>query len=126
MRHQEDVQQRYVIHWFRLQYPDLQGLLYHIPNGQNVGPKVGARLKASGLVSGIPDLHLAVPTEDYPGLYIEMKTEKGRNTPTQRHMQQMLKDVGYCVEVCRSFDEARSVITEYLTGLDLETTFLKV
>ena len=114
MRYEEDIHQGYLVQWFKLRYSELEGLLYHIPNGQNVGMRAGARLKRSGLISGIPDLHLAYPTSLHPGLYIEMKSLKGRSSPQQKRIQGKLRDAGYRVEVCNSFNSAKAVIEDYL------------
>jgi len=116
MKYTEEAHQKYVVQYFNLKYPHLEGLLYHIPNGQNVGVRAGYRLKKAGLVSGLPDLHIAIPTNEHPGLYIEMKSEKGRCTLRQSKMQAILRSVGYRVEVCHSWIEARDVIDDYLKG----------
>lgn len=116
MRYEEEIQQTRVVMWFQVTYPSLAGLFYHIPNGQNVGVRAGARLKRCGLVSGVPDLHLAVPTSKYPGLYIEMKSEKGRCSTTQKSLHEKLRLVGYRVEVCHDYLSAQAVITQYLEG----------
>ena len=42
--------------WFNNTYPHLRGLLYHVPNGEKRDPITANKLKAMGVVAGIPDL----------------------------------------------------------------------
>ncbi len=76
--------------WFRKKYPDLQRLLFAIPNGASLQGSTTMRakqwnkLKKEGAVTGASDLFLAVPSGDCPGLFIEMKRgRKERNSQSQ-------------------------------------------
>ena len=72
------------------------------------------RLKREGVISGVPDLFLAVPKLHYGGLWIELKNGKdGRITPSQKIMHKEL-ECSYMVKVVRSFDEFKYVINNYL------------
>ena len=90
-------------------------LLMHIPNGGNVGARNGANLKAMGVRAGTPDYFLAYPSGKYHGLWIEMKSETGRVSPEQKTAIEVLGKQGYLAVVCRSTDEARLTIEQYLT-----------
>jgi len=118
INYEEQKSQASVIRWFNLAYSHIANLLYHIPNGQNVGPKVGARLKNMGLRPGVPDLCLSIPKMDgrtvIPSLFIEMKSSRGQLTQQQRQMKELLETQGHRVVVCRSFEEAINAIEEYL------------
>lgn len=79
--------QQCVIKWgqqpeIRSKWPEL-ALLYHIPNERYCTPVQGKQLKRAGVRSGVPDLCLPAPRGGYHGLYIEMKTEKGRTSHEQ-------------------------------------------
>ena len=87
----------------------------HIPNGGNVGARNGKNLKAMGVRAGTPDYFLAHPSGKYHGLWIEMKTSDGRVSPEQRIAIEVLGKQGYLAVVCRSTDEARLTIEQYLT-----------
>ena len=63
---------------------------------------------------GVPDLFLALPINDRPGLYIEMKNEKGVLQPEQKKYRDRLKKVGYSWEICRSLEGFKKIITKYL------------
>ena len=94
-------------------YPELQ-LLHAIPNGGHRHIVVAARMKAEGVKAGVPDICLPVPRGGFFGLYIEMKTRTGKLSPDQGWWLAALQGMGYRAAMCRSFDEARQLIEEYL------------
>lgn len=113
----EDVIQAQVISWAKRQakvYPELTRL-FHVPNGGQRHAAVAAKLQGQGVKPGVPDLCLPVPRFGCHGLWIEMKTQAGRVSPHQKDWIAFLRCVGYRVEVCRSFDEARDVLLSYLS-----------
>lgn len=103
-------------------------LLYAIPNGgirpskartdkrgRTVRYSVEAqKLRAEGVKSGVPDICLPVPSGQYHGLYIELKTRRGRPSVAQRKWIAALRRHGYRAEVCRGWEAARAVIEDYL------------
>lgn len=112
----EDTIQAQIVQWATLQagvYPEL-ARLFHVPNGGQRHAVVAAKLKLQGVKPGVPDLCLPVPRFGCPGLWIEMKTAVGRVSKCQQDWIEYLKGAGYRVEVCRSFDEARDALVEYL------------
>lgn len=128
MKHAESKLQQACVKWFRLQYPQYAKLLFAIPNGGARNEITGSLLKAEGVVAGVPDLMLAVSNlsidldipcnyyigKHYHGLFIEMKAEGGKVTPRQAEMHELLSWAGYEVAVCRSFDEFKETIENYL------------
>lgn len=100
---------------FRLRNPRLRDLLIAIPNGGQRHVKVAAKLKAEGVVAGVPDLLLAVPAGEYHGLFIEMKNgSAGKVSEHQRRMMMILSQHGYKCEVCRTREEFFNTIQCYL------------
>ena len=53
------------VRWFRYQYPHHASLLFAVPNGGRRDAVTGARLKAEGVVAGVADLLLFVPTKQH-------------------------------------------------------------
>lgn len=112
------------VRWFRLQYPDLAPLLFAVPNGGARSKATAGKLKAEGVVPGVADLILLVPQWFttwrgqqgclYAGLCIEMKTEKGRQSPEQGLWQLKVEQHGYKYAVVRSLDEFMNTINQYL------------
>ena len=50
---------------------------------------------------GYPDLFLAVPRGGYHGLYVELKSNRGRLTDEQEMMLALLAEQGYKTAVCK-------------------------
>lgn len=115
-KYKEHIEQENLIKWFRIQHPEYKDLFIHVPNGQNVGVRQGARLKGMGLCAGFPDLFLFVPRGGYNGLAIEMKAPKGRPTQRQLTVINQLTEQNYQAHVCFGFDDAVEKIKEYLHG----------
>ena len=99
----------------RSRLPEL-ALLHAIPNGGHRHKATAARLKAEGVKRGVPDVCLPVARNGAHGLYIELKTERGKPTPEQLGWIRALRRQGYAAEVCRGWEQARSMIEHYLTA----------
>jgi hypothetical protein len=113
MVHEESKTQQQCVKWFRLQYPHL--VLFAIPNGGRRGKVEAAIMKGEGVLAGVADLFLMLPSFCCPhGLFIEMKTPDGRQSDSQREFERKATEKGYCYKICRSFDEFRNEIENYL------------
>ena len=96
------------INWFRAKYP--QVLIFAIPNGEKRAITVAKRLKAEGVVRGIPDLF--IPQFN---LWVEMKRiSGGRLSPEQKGMIQYLEGIGQKVIVGKGAADASRQILEFL------------
>lgn len=89
-------------------------MLFAIPNGGQRNIITATKLKAEGVKSGVPDIMLAYPSSHAHGLFLEMKSPKGKVSTNQREWIGALSASGYMCVVCYSFDEAKKVICEYL------------
>jgi hypothetical protein len=111
----EDELQMQCVQWMDLAYPKLSSYFYAISNGWNRTSKLlGWKFKRMGIRRGIPDLCLAIPTEKYHGLYIELKFGKGVLSDHQKYMKSLLEKVGYKVITCWTIDEFMKEIKFYL------------
>ena len=72
-------------------------------------------LRAQGVKSGVPDLCLPVARGASHGLYIELKRQRGGRISEEqvRWINGLLKQ-GYAAAICKGWQEAASVITDYL------------
>lgn len=113
----ESVEQICLFRWATYEegkYPEL-ALMYHIPNGGKRNITTAKRLKAEGVKSGVPDIHLPVARHGFHGLYIELKKKKGNSTTeNQDHWLEDLNAQGYYAIVCRGWEEASNKIINYL------------
>lgn len=102
--------------WFRRAYPTKRMLLFSSLNGLKLagGAKQGARLKRAGMTAGVADLFLSIPSGDLAGLYIEMKTPKGRQQPNQKEFEQAVLKEGYGYVIPRSLKEFKRLVKTYL------------
>jgi len=96
--------------------PEL-ALMFAIPNGGQRNIIVATRLKAEGVKSGVPDIFLPVARGGAHGLFIELKTEKGKPSGNQREWIGDLNFVGYCAVFCYGWEHAKDTILEYLKGV---------
>ena len=113
MKQPEHILQVNCVNYFRLRYP--KGLIYAIPNGGQRNVIVASKLKAEGVLSGVPDLHITIAKKGFHGLYIELKNGKsGKVSDNQQTIMDKLQSEGYRCEVCRSFDEFRNVVNDYM------------
>lgn len=122
------------VRWFRLQYPAYASLLFHPKNeadGATSGKKIAINA-ASGVVPGVPDLILALPsykngkngalnrgTEIFYGLGIELKYGKTNNqTANQKRFQGYWQCAGYKYALCRSLEDFIKVVRDYMLSVD--------
>lgn len=100
--------------WFRYQHALVASLLLAIPNGGKRSKATAGKLKAEGVLVGVADLFLALPRQGAHGLWIEMKTSTGRQSPEQRAFQQRVTAEGYAYVVSRSLEDFQTTLNAYL------------
>lgn len=120
MEQKESQEQIQLIQWCR-QFPWGQ-FLFHIANESVGGYGWMIRNRQMGIRKGVPDLFLPVPMQGYHGLFIEMKSPKGRLSHEQGQWLKALNTFGYRVAVCKSFDEAKNELEEYMRDGKAEET----
>jgi len=115
LEHDEQVA---VIRWFRQQADEFgvePEMLFAIPNGGLRHPATAKKLVDEGVVAGVADLFLAVPTTAAFGLWIEMKRKKGgTQKPEQKLFEQRMRSRGYEYVLCRGAAAAIEAIEQYL------------
>ena len=99
-------QQIFTYHWNN--YPEQRGLLFHVYNGA-VNKVQGAQLKSKGMVKGVSDMVYLRPGGK--PLFLELKTEKGRQSPAQKDWERKVTNAGYEYKLIRSLDEFKSIIS---------------
>jgi len=105
-----------VMEWAELQSPKMPELklLFAVPNGGHRHKPVAMKLKKEGVKRGVPDLCLPVARHGYHGLFIEMKSAKGRLSVHQQKWADSLHQQDYLVYVCNDAESAIKRIKRYL------------
>lgn len=102
----EHVEQREFVSWFRKTFPAVRILA--IPNGSQRSRTTGARLKAEGVVAGVPDL--LIPAWN---LWVEMKrADGGAVSAVQKDWHRYLESIDHTVLVCAGFAQAKEKVEE--------------
>ena len=105
----EHAEQVTFLNWFKLQYPKV--LIFAIPNGGYRDPRTVQKLKAEGVVSGIPDTF--IPEW---GIWVEMKRIKGGTiSKEQKVIHAYLEKIGQIVIVGRGWQDAKEKLLKSLT-----------
>lgn len=102
------------VRWFRFAYPKLRYALFAVPNGGRRDDITGAKLKEEGATAGVSDLILLRSNRHYGALCVEMKTQKGKQSDTQKKWQVEIERMGSKYIICRSFDDFQREVVEYL------------
>ena len=68
----------------------------------------GARLKAMGMVAGVADMIYL--RENLPPLFVEFKTDIGRQSYDQKLFQEVAEKTGAVYVLCRDFDHFKSIL----------------
>ena len=104
----EHAEQVGFVNWFRTRFEGV--LIFAVPNGEKRAIKVAERLKAEGVVRGIPDLF--IPEWN---LWIEMKRVKGgRLSPEQKEIIGYLESIGQTVLVGKGAKHASELVLKYI------------
>jgi hypothetical protein len=99
------------------EFPETRYSLFHVANEvdrPDANAMLGARRRAEGIVRGVSDLILMLPRKGYHALCIEMKTETGYQSSFQKDWQKIVESNGYRYVVCRSVEQFRDILTDYL------------
>lgn len=97
-------------------HPEIR-LLHAIPSGDWRGWSTGKKLKAQGVIPGIPDLCLPVARSGFHGLYLELKKKGGCPSQDQWRVLEDLHHQGYFVRVSNHLPTSINLITDYLNEL---------
>jgi hypothetical protein len=69
------------------------------------------KLKSTGVVAGVSDLIVLLPNRC---LFIEVKTEIGRQSDKQKEFEQIVKNLGFDYQLVRSLDDFLTFINLYI------------
>ena len=93
--------------------------LHHVPNGGPRSKAAAGKLKAMGVVAGVPDIFLPVAAREFHGLYIELKAPGATLSPAQGACIAALANQGYNVGIYIGWLAAARHLCWYLDRDDL-------
>jgi hypothetical protein len=100
--------QKAVVSWIRKFHPHL--VVAAIPNGEQRSKTTGVKLKAEGVLAGIPDLIIAMPNGG--SIWLEMKTKSGKISTVQKEIHSRLNVLGHTVVVGYGAQDAIKQLVE--------------
>jgi hypothetical protein len=105
-----------MVKWFGYKYPECT--LFAIPNGHKRNAITGAILKREGVVAGVADLFLMKSNNKYHGLWIEVKTDKGKQSESQKEFERKALREGYKYVICKNIDQFINEVETYINDND--------
>lgn len=114
--HDESNEQIAAMDWLRAQYPNIALHTLHIGNERKATHFAGYMMKRMGVLKGASDLFMAYPVGIYHGLFIEVKSMRGKPTVEQRAFIDRMRAVGYRAEICYGAEQVINTMKSYLGG----------
>lgn len=108
--HQESDIQISCVKWFRLQYP--RYIIFAVPNGGTRKKMEMVWMLREGILPGVADLVICGDRGKI--LFVEMKTQKGKQNQHQKEFEEKAKELGFEYFVCRSLDDFMKVVREWV------------
>lgn len=124
MKNEEHLLQVDCVNWFHTNYPDI--VIFAIPNGGQRHITVAKKLKAEGVLAGVPDLFImkahwcnnsggcSCGKILAHGFFIELKIGKNKRTINQEDFNKKVHKAGYWSALCYSLEEFQVDCIEYL------------
>ena len=103
----EDRLQQEAYHLFHNTYPNLRGLLFHVPNGGARNAREGAKFKTMGVRPGVADFIFLFDGSAY---MIELKTKRGKQSQDQINWEFVIRKQGFAYFIIRSLAEFQILI----------------
>ena len=108
----EERLQTEVINWIKEKHPNVRYCASL--GGIYTGPRQAIKAKRTGYSRGFPDLQICEARGGKFGLFIEIKTIKGRATEAQKEWIEDLNLRGYHAEICKGLPLVIKSIENYL------------
>lgn len=103
----EHAEQVGFLNWFKSRYPGV--MIIAIPNGGKRDIRTATKLKAEGVLRGVPDLFIPAF-----GTWIEMKKPGGKLSPAQKDVIAYLKSIGHTVIIGFGAEDASKQVLKHM------------
>ncbi len=112
--HNESNEQIAAMDWLRAQHPKIALHTLHIGNERKATYYAGYIMKRMGVLRGASDIFMAWPSGGFHGLFVEVKSKRGRPSPDQLAFIERMRSVGYKAEVCYGAEEVINTMQQYI------------
>jgi len=86
---------------------------FAIANGGLRHRLVAIKLKMEGVKSGVADMFWMVSNDNWKGLFVEVKIEKGKQSQSQKEFEAIAIKHGYYYAIVRSINDCISLIYRF-------------
>jgi hypothetical protein len=103
---EDQLQQKVVIDFnnsFSLKNMTPRAIIFAVPNGGSRNLLEAKKLKATGVLAGVSDLICIAP--DKKIYFLELKTEKGVQSDSQKDFEKRVTDLGYCYVLIKNWQD---------------------
>lgn len=111
----EDQIQSECVKWFNnnycLKHHVPRCAIFSVPNGGFRNKVEAMKLVATGMKAGVSDLIVLLPNR---ALFIELKTETGKQSDSQKEFEQIVKALGFDYYIIRNLESFQKIIDVYL------------
>ena len=104
--------QTHIVNYIKIKYPKVR--FCASLGGIRTSISQARKAKKTGYWAGFPDLQICEPNRLYHGLFIEIKTEKGKPTKSQKEWVEALNKRGYKAVICKGFEQCKEELDKYL------------
>lgn len=99
-----------------LKHPKVLDQTFHIPNEKKVSPLNGFISQQMGTKPGVSDLFIAYPVGVFNGMFLEMKSEKGKLTKLQSIFLKNMQAAGFYAVVAYGAKQAMELVESYFNS----------
>lgn len=115
MRNIESKLQMGCVLWFRYAYPQYNLNLFSVPNGGYRTKTTAVTMQREGVISGVSDLLLLLPSKEYSGLCLEIKIKPNKQSINQKNWEEHITKFGYKYQLIYTLEQFQDEITRYIT-----------
>ena len=110
----EQILQINLINWFKHEWPELSLDIHHFANERKCSDYEGKILQKMGVTRGVSDIFLGFALNGFHGLWIELKSDRGKLSDEQMEFIKRKNQRGYFAVAVWGLEAAQEVIKIYL------------
>ena len=103
---EDQLQQKIIIDFnnrFCLKNMNPRGIIFAVPNGGTRNIIEAKKLKSTGVLAGVSDLICITQKKEI--FFLELKTEKGVQSDSQKDFEKRITDLGYKYMLIKKFED---------------------